>query len=165
MKPAPKSPDESAVIMTEIVLPQHTNALGTIFGGTVMSWIDIAGAICAGKHARSDVVTASIDALHFIKPIKLGYFVELKASVNFTGTTSMEVGVRVDTENPKTGERFHNVSAYLTFVAVGADGKANPVPPLNPRTETDKRRNQAALLRRQSRIQLAQQLKSESAKP
>lgn len=165
MKPASKSPDESAVIMTEIVLPQHTNALGTIFGGTVMSWIDIAGAICAGKHARSDVVTASIDALHFIKPIKLGYFVELKASVNFTGTTSMEVGVRVDTENPKTGERFHNVSAYLTFVAVGADGKAHPIPQLDPRSEADKRRNQAALLRRQSRIQLAQQLKSESAKP
>jgi len=165
MKPAPKTPDESAVTMTEIVLPQHTNALGSIFGGTVMSWIDIAGAICAGKHARSDVVTASIDALHFIQPIKLGYHVELKASVNFTGTTSMEVGVRVDTENPKTGERFHNVSAYLTFVAVGPDGKSVPVPPLLPRTDAQKRRNQAALLRRQSRILLAQQIKAENPKP
>ena len=161
----PKSPEESAVTMTEIVLPQHTNALGTIFGGTVMSWIDIAGAISAGKHARSDVVTASIDALHFIKPIKLGYFVELKASVNFTGTTSMEVGVRVDTENPKTGERFHNVSAYLTFVALGTDGKAISVPPLEIKTETHRRRNQAAILRRQSRMQLAQQLKIEDTKP
>ena len=164
MKLAPKSPDESAVTMTEIVLPQHTNALGSIFGGTVMSWIDIAGAICAGKHARSDVVTASIDALHFIQPIKLGYHVELKASVNYTGTTSMEVGVRVDTENPKTGERFHNVSAYLTFVAVGSDGKAIPVPPVAPVTDAQKRRNQAALLRRQSRMQLAQQLKTENAR-
>ncbi len=159
-----KSPQESAVTMTEIVLPQHTNALGSIFGGTVMSWIDIAGAICAGKHARSDVVTASIDALHFIKPIRLGYHVELKASVNYTGTTSMEVGVRVDTENPKTGERFHNVSAYLTFVALGPDGKAVPVPPLLLKTDAEKRRNQAARIRRQSRIQLAQELKAETAK-
>ena len=149
--------------MTEIVLPQHTNAIGTIFGGTVMSWIDIAGAISAGKHARATVVTASIDALHFIAPIRLGHFVELKASVNFTGTTSMEVGVRVDSEDPKSGEKFHNVSAYLTFVALGPDGKALPVPPLLPGTPAEKRRFQAAKLRRASRVELAKQLKLEEA--
>ena len=149
--------------MTEIVLPQHTNALGTIFGGTVMSWIDIAGAIAAGKHARTAVVTASIDALHFIAPIKLGHFVELKASVNATGKTSMEVGVRVDSEHPHTGEKFHNVSAYLTFVAVGPDGKPLPVPPIAPETEAEKRRNKAAGLRRASRVQLAHELKQEQA--
>jgi acyl-CoA hydrolase len=164
MKLEPKAPSESAVTMTEIVLPQHTNALGTIFGGTVMSWIDIAGAICAGKHAKSDVVTASIDALHFIAPIRLGHFVELKASVNFTGTTSMEVGVRVDSENPKTGERFHNVSAYLTFVALGPDGKAIPIAPLAPSSPAEIRRHQAARLRRASRVKLAEELKKETQK-
>jgi acyl-CoA hydrolase len=164
MKLEPKAPSESAVTMTEIVLPQHTNALGSIFGGTVMSWIDIAGAICAGKHAKSDVVTASIDALHFIAPIKLGHFVELKASVNYTGTTSMEVGVRVDSENPKTGERFHNVSAYLTFVALGPDGKAVRIAPIAPATPAEIRRHQAAKLRRASRVKLAEEIKNEESK-
>jgi acyl-CoA hydrolase len=164
MKLPAKTPSESAVTMTEIVLPQHTNALGTIFGGTVMSWIDIAGAICAGKHAKTDVVTASIDALHFIAPIKLGHFVELKASVNYTGTTSMEVGVRVDSENPKTGERFHNVSAYLTFVALGPDGKAVPIAPIAPGSPAEIRRHQAAKLRRASRVKLAEELKKENSK-
>jgi acyl-CoA hydrolase len=155
----PKTPADSSVIMTELVLPQHTNALGSIFGGTVMAWIDIAGAIAAGKHARSTVVTASIDALHFIAPIRLGHVVELKACVNATGTTSMEVGVRVDSENPLTGEKFHNVSAYLTFVSLGSDGRARKVPPIEPKTPAEKRRFQAALKRRESRILLAQELK------
>lgn len=154
-----KSPSESTVIMTEMVLPQHTNALGSIFGGTVMSWIDIAGAIAAGKHAQCTVVTASIDALHFIAPIKLGHVVELKACVNATGRTSMEVGVRVDSENLLTGERFHNVSAYLTFVALGSNGKPREVPQVDPQTDVEKRRNQAAQKRRASRIQLAKDIK------
>lgn len=156
-----KSPSQSAVIMTEIVLPIHANALGTIFGGTVMSWIDIAGAICAGKHARSTVVTASIDALHFIAPIKVGHVVELRASVNMTGKTSMEVGVRVDAENPLTGERVHSVSSYLTFVALGKDGKPTAVPQIDAHTETEKRRLVAAQKRRASRIQLAEAIKTE----
>ena len=154
-----KSPSDSTVIMTELVLPQHTNALGSIFGGVVMSWVDIAAAIAAGKHCQTSTVTASIDALSFVAPIKLGHVVELRASVNAVGKTSMEVGVRVDSSNLLTGERFHNVSAYLTFVAIGLDGKPKPVPPLELRTETEKRRNQAAQKRRASRIQLAKDLK------
>lgn len=154
-----KHPADSAVMMTEIVLPQHTNALGTIFGGAVMSWIDIAGAIASGKHARSNVVTASIDALHFVAPIRLGHVVEIRACVNATGKTSMEVGVRVDSENPITGEKFHNVSSYLTFVAIGPDGKAKAVPKLVPVTDTEKRRNLAAQTRRASRVKLAEDLK------
>jgi acyl-CoA hydrolase len=156
-----KTPSESAVVMTELVLPQHTNALGTIFGGTVMSWIDIAGAISAGKYARCSVVTASIDALHFIAPIKLGHAVELKACVNLTGKSSMEVGVRVDSENLITGERFHNVSAYLTFVALGSDGKPREVPQIDPVTDAEKRRFNAAVKRRASRVALAKDIKSE----
>ena len=160
--PNSKSPDKSAVIMTELVLPQHTNALGTIFGGAVMSWIDIAAAISAGKYAQCTVVTASIDALHFIAPIKLGHAVELKASVNLTGTSSMEVGVRVDSENLITGEKFHNVSAYLTFVAIGSDGKPRAVPKIEPITAEDQRRYQAAIKRRASRVALAKDIKGES---
>lgn len=156
-----KSPSESAVIMTEIVLPQHTNAIGSIFGGTVMAWIDIAGAISAGKHARSQVVTASIDALHFIAPIRLGHVVEIKACVNATGRTSMEVGVRVDSENPLTGEKFHNVSSYLTFVALDGNGRPKPVAQIVPTNDVEKRRNLAAQKRRASRMQLAQDLKQE----
>ena len=156
-----KTPSECAVVMTEIVLPQHTNAIGSIFGGVVMSWIDIAGAICSGRHARSQVVTASIDALHFIAPIKLGHFVHLQASVNYAGKTSMEIGVKVESEEPLTGRRFHNVSAYLTFVAVDSNGRPCPVPALEPQTETEKRRHQAAIKRRASRVQLAESLKNE----
>src|ERR1700719_423768 len=97
-----KPPIESAVSMTEIVLPSHTNALGTIFGGQIVSWIDIAGSIAASRPARKVVVTASIDALHFVAPVKLGHFVHLRALVNYAGRTSMEIGVRVDSEDPLT---------------------------------------------------------------
>ena len=113
----------SQVIMTQLVLPTHTNAIGTVFGGTVMSWIDISAAIAAQRHSCSEVVTASIDQLNFIAPIRAGWVVNLKASVNFTSKTSMEIGVRVDAENPKTSEFFHTASAYLTFVAIGSDGR------------------------------------------
>lgn len=125
-----------------------------------MSWIDIAAAIASGKYSKSSTVTASIDALHFIAPIKLGHVVELRASVNATGTTSMEVGVRVDSENPLTGERFHNVSAYLTFVAVGPDGKPRAVAPLKLENGVQIRRNRAALKRRAARIALAKEIKA-----
>jgi acyl-CoA hydrolase len=157
-----KTPGDSAVIMTELVLPQHTNALGSIFGGVVMSWIDIAAAIASGKHSRSNTVTASIDALHFIAPIKMGDVVELKACVNATGRTSMEIGVRVDSSNSITGEKFHNVSAYLTFVAVDQSGKPQAVPAILPQTESERRRYSAALRRRASRVKLAQEIKDEA---
>lgn len=160
--PTPKSPKktpkESAVIMTELVLPQHTNALGTIFGGTVMSWIDIAAAIAAFRHARQTVVTASIDALHFKAPIKLGHVVHIKAIVNFTARTSMEIGVRVDSEDPRTGELSHTVSAYTTFVAVNEKGRPTSVPAIHPETKDEKRRFEAAKKRKESRIQLAKDL-------
>src|SRR5580698_4097939 len=107
-----KAPSESQVIMTEQVLPVHTNALGTIFGGQIMSWVDIAAAISAQKHSRKNVVTASFDAMHFLAPVKLGHFVHIKAQVNASGKSSMEVGVRVDSENPITGEITHCGTAY-----------------------------------------------------
>lgn len=154
-----KPPKDSTVTMTEIVLPSHANALGTIFGGRIMSWIDIAGAIAAGRHARRVVVTASLDALHFVAPVKVGHVVHIKASVNWAGRTSVEVGVRVDSENPVTGEMRHTATAYATFVALDEKGTPTPVPPVIPETSEEKRRFEQALKRREARIRLAQELK------
>ena len=157
-----KPAKDSAVTMTELVLPGHTNALGTIFGGQVMSWIDIAAAIAAGRHARKVVVTASIDALHFVAPIKVGHVVHIRAMVNFAARTSMEVGVRVDSENPVTGEAHHTAKAYLTFVALDEHGKPTPVPPLLAETPDEKRRQEQARIRRESRVKLADEIKHEA---
>lgn len=117
-----------------------------------MSWIDIAGAIAAQRHAQKEVVTASLDDLHFIAPVRKGWVVNLKASVNFVSRTSMEVGVRVDAENPKTSETFHTASAYLTFVALGSDGKPSQVPGLILETDEEKRRSEEAQKRRELRL-------------
>ncbi len=160
----PKSPAESAVTMTEIVLPSDTNALGTIFGGKIMSWIDIAGAIAASRHSRRVVVTASIDALHFLAPVKVGHVVHIRARVNFTSRTSMEVGIRVDSENPISGELTHTATAYATFVALDDHGRPTLVPPIQPENTEDKRRHDAAKKRRESRIKLAEELKQEESK-
>jgi acyl-CoA hydrolase len=157
----PKKVSDSQVIMTEMCLPGDTNAIGTIFGGKVMALIDIAAAMAAGKHARSTVVTASIDALHFIAPVKLGEYLHLRASVNYAGRTSMEVGVRVDKENPLTGEMKHTATAYLTFVALDSDGKPKVIPPLKAESPEEERRFESAIKRRDSRVKLAQELKRE----
>ena len=143
----------SHVVMTELVLPSHTNALDTIFGGVLMSWIDIAAAIAAQRHSGRSVVTASLDHLSFLAPIRRGWVVNLNASVNFVSRTSMEVGVKVIAENPSTGELFHTSTAYTTFVAVGSDGKPSPVPTLICETEDEKRRFEEGRRRREVRLQ------------
>ncbi len=153
----PKTPAESVVEMTEMVLPQHTNALGTIFGGVVMSWIDIAAATCAIRHARKQVVTASVDALDFLAPIRLGWIVTLKACVNYVAKTSCEVGVRVTAENPITGEQFHTASAYVTMVALDGNGRPCTMAPITPLTQEEKDRFQSAQERRQARLDLKKQ--------
>lgn len=142
----------SRTIMTELVLPSHTNALDTIFGGVIMSWIDIAAAIVAQRHSQRAVVTASLDALNFWAPVKRGWVVNLKASINFVSKSSMEVGVRVEAENPITGELFHTASAFLTFVALGSDGKPTPVPGLLFENEVDRQRWSDGEKRRQHRL-------------
>ena len=147
-----KSVSSSQVVMTQLVLPSHTNSLDTVFGGTVMSWIDISAAIAAQRHSNKIVVTASIDRLSFIAPIKKGWVVNLKASVNFASKTSMEVGVKVEAENPLTSEMFHTASAYLTFVAVDSEGKPSEVPSLVPETDIEKRRYAAGQKRRELRL-------------
>lgn len=144
---------DSYVEMTEIVLPSHANPIGTAFGGQVMAWIDICAGISAQRHARKIVVTASMDDLHFLAPIHVGEVVILKAQVNRAFHTSLEVGVRVETENPLTGERKHCSSAYLTFVALDEAGKRAPVPDVLPETENQKRRYEKAEERRRFRLE------------
>ncbi len=142
----------SEVVMTELVLPSHTNSLSSIFGGVIMSWIDIAGAISAQRHSKSSVVTASIDALNFEAPVYEGWVVNLKAKVNYVGKTSMEVGVRVDAENPRTGEKFKTAKAYLTFVAIDDKGHPKQVPGLLPETADEIRRFEEGRIRKERRL-------------
>ncbi len=149
---------DSKVEMTEIVLPSHTNQLGTIFGGQIMAWVDIAGSIAAGRHARGVCVTASIDAFQFVNPVPLGHFVSLLASVNYAHRTSMEIGVRVESEDPLTGARTHVASSYLTFVALDHNRRPKVVPAVLPSTPDEQRRFKAAELRRASRLQLKKDL-------
>jgi acyl-CoA hydrolase len=144
--------------MTELVLPSHTNALGSVFGGVIMSWIDIAAAIAAQRHSGRPVVTASIDALNFIAPAYVGWIVNLKASVNFVAKTSMEVGVRADAENPIAGLSHHIASAYLTFVALDDFGKPMSVRPTIYDTPEALRRAKAAERRRDLRLKARQHI-------
>ena len=152
MNLTPKRVRDSVVETTELVLPGHTNPLGNIFGGRVMELVDVTGGVAAFRHARAAVVTASMDELHFREPVRLGDILMLKASVNFAGRTSMEVGVRVEREDPFTGERLHTASAYLTFVALGADGKPCEIPPLIAETDEEQRRMDNARIRRAERL-------------
>ncbi|MDE0151828.1 MAG: acyl-CoA thioesterase [Bdellovibrionales bacterium] len=144
---------QSRVVMTEVVYPSHTNAIDTVFGGVVMSWVDIAGSISAIRYCGKTVVTASVDDVHFIAPAYKGDIINIKALVNFVHKTSMEVGVRVDSENPLTNQFRHIVSAYLTFVALDENKKPTLIPPLEPQTEDEKKRFKEAEIRRKWRLE------------
>jgi acyl-CoA hydrolase len=142
--------------MTQIVMPTHTNGVGgVLFGGTLMQWIDVCAAVAAMRHCGGAAVTASIDRLDFLVPIHVGDIVVLQAQVNFAARTSMEVGCRVETEDPRTGKRRYTTKAYLTFVALDASGRPRPIPPVHPRTRVEKRRHEEAEQRRTERLVLA----------
>lgn len=160
----PGSPSASAIEMNELLLPSHANALGTAFGGTIMAWVDVCAAMAAQRHAREVVVTASMDAVSFLAPIKVGQVVNLKGMVNYAGRTSMEVGVRVEAEEPLTGDRVHAMSAYLTFVALDAGGEPVPVRPLEPQTARERLRYAEAEARRAARLELAAQRRDLAAR-
>jgi len=148
--------------MMELVQPNDANNLGNMLGGKVMHLIDIAAAMSGLRHCRKPVVTASVDSLDFRHPIKLGNMIILRASVNFTHKTSMEIGVRVESEDPLTGERFHTSSAYLTFVALDESGKPTEIPGVIPETDVEKRRYEAAIKRRELRVRARNGLNSEN---
>ncbi len=143
---------ESIVEMTEVVLPNDANNIGTMFGGKVMQLMDIAGAIAARRHTRRMVVTAAVDSLAFHSPIRVGDLVVLKASVNRAFKTSLEVGVKVFSENTLNTKIEHTATAYITYVAVDDEGKPTRIPSVIPETSDEKRRYDEAALRRETRL-------------
>lgn len=149
--------------MNEMVLPNDANVLGNVLGGHVMHLMDMCAAMAAMRHCRQVVVTAAVDNLSFLHAVRVGEMMILKASINYTDKTSMEVGVRVDAENPLTGERRHTSSAYLTFVALDDQGRPVKVPHVVPETETEKRRYTAARKRRDARLALRAEAAAERA--
>jgi len=147
-----KRAGDSCVVMTQIMSAQDANLAGNVHGGVIMYHIDNAAGSAAMRHARSLVVTASIDRLDFHNPVHVGDLLTVRACVNYVGRTSMEVGVRVEAENILEGRRRHTASAYLTFVALGADGRPLVLPPLILDTDDERRRNIEARARRETRL-------------
>ena len=152
MRPT-KTVRESQHETSELMMPEHANNIGHVFGGAVLSMMDKCAAISAFRHSRNSVVTASIDRVDFREPIHLGDLVIMKSSVNYAGRTSMEIGVRVEAEDLLTGHRRHTNSCYLTFVAVDRNGRPIEVPDLLPETEDELRRHAAARERRRRRLE------------
>src|SRR5512146_836389 len=142
----------SRLEMTQLVMPSDANVLGTAFGGRVMQWIDLAAAMAAMRHARMPVVTACIDQLSFLAPIRVADIVLLRAQVNAVFGSSMEVQVDVLAEKPTSGDRQTCCEAFLTFVALGADGRPARAPILLPQTEDEERRAHEAATRRSARL-------------
>ncbi|MCL5022393.1 MAG: acyl-CoA thioesterase [Nitrospirae bacterium] len=147
-----KKVGESSVAIAQVMVPQDVNPAGNVHGGVIMKLIDTAAGVVASRHARRNVVTASIDRLDFHHPVFVGDLVLVKGSLNMVGRTSMEIGVRVEAENLLTGERRHTASAYLTLVALDEEGRPVRVPPLVVETEEEARRNREAATRREARL-------------
>jgi acyl-CoA hydrolase len=146
------TPRASRVETAQIVLPGLTNVHGNIFGGILLQWIDVAAAIAAARHCHAPVVTASMDRVHFLRPVRLGAVVILQAQVNHVAHTSMEVGVRVFAEDPLDHSRVQATRAYVTMVAIDDKGHPRPVPPLVLETDDDRRRSADAERRRAVRL-------------
>ncbi len=131
---------ESRLEMAQVMFPSDANQAGNVHGGTIMKLIDTAAGIAAIRHCRTNIVTASMDRLDFYKPVFVGELVILRASINYVGTTSLEVGVRVEAEEIMTGKVRHTNSAYLTMVSLGENRRPMPVPKIAPQTDDEKRR-------------------------
>jgi len=160
-----KRPTESMTEMVQVVLPNDANPLGFILGGTVMHLIDIAGAIAAHRHARSVLVTAAVDGLQFLHPIRVGDLILLRARVTATWTTSLEVEVEVFSEETLTGRRQLTSLAYLTFVAVDRESQRVAIPHLIADTDDDRRRAAEADARRGDRLKARQALQLRLSAP
>jgi acyl-CoA hydrolase len=148
----PRASSDSLTEMTEYVLPQHANALGNVFGGQIMAWIDLCAAICAQRHAGALAVTAFVDDLKFQEPVRVGQVVVLRAQVSAVFRTSMEIEVMVWGEEPSSKHRWPCVSARLTFVAIDAERKPTPVPPLDLSTASAAASQKAGEARRRARL-------------
>jgi len=141
--------------------PSQANPAQNVHGGVIMKMIDEAAYIAASRHTHKNCVTASVDRIDFLSPVYIGNVVMAKASINYTGETSMEVGVRVDAEDLESGEMTHVSSAYLTFVALGKEGTPTKNPPIKPENEEEKRRYNEAQERRAKRKKLIKKKKGE----
>jgi acyl-CoA hydrolase len=158
-----KQPQDSLIIMTELVLPNDTNHFGNLMGGRLMYWMDIAAALAAGKHCNAPVVTASVDNISFQSAIKIGNVVHLEAKVTRAFTTSMEVHIKVWGEDHTHQYRYKSNEAYYTFVALDPNGKPRSVPAVEPVTEEEKKLFDGALRRRQLRLILGGKMKPDEA--
>ena len=152
--PAPKKPADSVTVITEPMMPNQVNDLGNVSGGEVVARVDRAAAVAAIRHAGRPCVTVSIDRVDFREPIRSGELVTCSARVNYVGTTSLEVGVRVDGENPLTGVKRHTNTCLLTFVAIDEAHRPTPVPPLALTDPEDRRRYEEGRERRRRRLKL-----------
>ena len=148
----PKRVRDSQVVLSQLVQLTDANPMGYVHGGVIMRLVDEAGGIAATKHAGRPAVTVAIDSMSFYSPIYVGNQVTLRASLNYVGRTSMEVGIRVEAEDVLTGEVTHTNSAYCVYVALGPDGKPAPVPPLIAETEEETRRMEEGKRRQQTRL-------------
>jgi acyl-CoA hydrolase len=155
---------ESISDYSELALPNDAGGHGNVLGGKIMHLVDLCAAMAAMRHSHRPVVTAAVDSLQFLHPVRIGELIVLKASVNRVFTTSMEVGVKVITEKLITGERRHTCSAYLTFVALDENRKPIPVPPVIPETEEEKRRYREAGERREYRLAMRKRLVAERSR-
>jgi acyl-CoA hydrolase len=153
MSQTAKTPSQSSSTMVRIMMPMDANVSGNVFGGTILRMIDEAASIVAFKHARSNVVTASIDRMDFHSPVYIGDLLRLISSINYVHKTSMEIGVRVEAENPISAETRHTGTCYLTYVALDKSRRPIPVPPLMPETNEEKRRWKEAEERRKRRLE------------
>lgn len=142
---------ESEMTTARLMMPTDANVLGNVFGGSIMKYMDEIAAIVAWRHAGTNVVTASIDRMNFYAPVYVGNLLILKAAVNYVGTTSMEIGVRIEAVDPSTRKGTHTGSCYLTYVALNSKGRPTPVPPLVATTPEEKRRLKEGLTRRKLR--------------
>ncbi len=151
----------SHVTLTQLMEITDANVAGNVHGGVIMRLADTAAALAAIRHAEGLCVTVSVDELSFLEPVHVGDVVQLRASVNDVGTTSLECGVRVEAENPITGQTVHAATAYFVFVALDEQGAPRPVPPLIVETEIERRRQRAAKLRRAARMRHKEALRQE----
>ena len=158
-----KHPQDTFVVMSELILPNDTNTLGNLMGGRLMHWMDIAAAIAAQKHCNCPVVTASVDNVSFNNPIKLGNLLTIEAKLTRSFNTSMEVFLRVWGEDLSAQYRYLSNEAYLTFVALDPNGRPRKVPELIPDTEEEKKMFDGALRRRQIRLILGGKMRPEDA--
>lgn len=157
--PAPKKVSESRIETTYLMMPHHANPAGNIYGGSILSMADAVAYMCAARHSGPGCVTVSVDQVDFRKPIRIGETLTFKASINFIGRTSMEVGIRIESEDLNTGKREHTNSCYFTMVCLDKDYRPTPVAPLLCETAEEKKRFEEGRLRREHAKELSEKRK------